>query len=176
MIYILRRLVWLPFVLWAVASLTFLSLRLVPGDPLGQVALLVLDQSQLDRIRSMWALDQPLWNQYLLFLGNLVKGDLGLSMASGQPLTYLLYEKLPPTIELALTAMVISTLIGVVTGVVSATTRNRGVDYGARTFAILGLSPAFTMPMAAPFGPLHCPCWQRPLPCAMIWIASSPCR
>ena len=140
MTYILRRLIWLPVVLWAVASLTFLVLRLVPGDPLASVANLVLDPSQLDRIRSLWALDQPLWNQYLRFMGSLARGDLGISMASGQPLTKLLYEKMPPTIELALVAMVISTVVGVGAGIISATTRNRGIDYSARTFAILGLS------------------------------------
>jgi peptide/nickel transport system permease protein len=138
--YILRRLVWLPIVLWAVASLTFLTLRLVPGDPLAQVATLVLDNAQLDRIRAQWALDQPIWQQYLLFLQGLLRGDLGLSMASGQPLGRLLYEKVPPTVELALAAMVISTVVGVGTGIISAVTRRRAVDYSARTFAILGLS------------------------------------
>jgi peptide/nickel transport system permease protein len=140
MTYILRRLVWLPVVMWAVASLTFLTLRLVPGDPLASVALLVLDPAQLDRIRSQWALDQPLWNQYVLFMGNLLRGDLGISMASGQPLTVLLYEKMPPTIELALMAMVISIVVGVGAGIISATTRWRPIDYTVRTFAILGLS------------------------------------
>jgi peptide/nickel transport system permease protein len=138
--YILSRLLWLPVVLWAVASLTFLVLRLVPGDPMQQVATLVLDQSQLDVVRAMWGLDQPIWVQYLRFLGNLVRGDLGISMASGVPLTRLLSEKMPPTIELALVALVISSIIGVGAGVISAVTRNRWVDYLARTFAILGLS------------------------------------
>jgi peptide/nickel transport system permease protein len=140
MTYILRRLAWLPVVLWAVASLTFLVLRLVPGDPLASVATLVLDPAQLDRIRATWALDQSIWSQYLLFMGGLMRGDLGISMASGQPLTKLLYEKMPPTIELALVAMVISTVVGVGAGIVSATTRRRSLDYAARTFAILGLS------------------------------------
>jgi peptide/nickel transport system permease protein len=138
--YILNRLLWLPVVLWAVASLTFLVLRLVPGDPMGQVATLVLDQSQLDRVRAMWGLDQPLWRQYLRFLGGLVQGDLGISMASGVPLTRLLFEKMPPTIELAFVALVISSIIGVGAGVISAATRSRWLDYTARTFAILGLS------------------------------------
>ncbi len=57
--YLLSRLLWLPVVLWAVASLTFLVLRLVPGDPLAAVATLVLDQSQLDRVRIGLGLEQP---------------------------------------------------------------------------------------------------------------------
>jgi peptide/nickel transport system permease protein len=138
--YIVQRLIWLPIVLWAVASLTFVTLRLVPGDPLAQVALLVLDQTQLDTIRAQWALDQPILDQYRLFLGNLARGDLGLSMASGQPLGRLLFEKVPPTIELALAAMAISTVVGISAGIISAVTRRRAVDYTVRTFAILGLS------------------------------------
>ncbi len=129
-----------PVVLWAVASLTFLVLRLVPGDPLQAVATLVLDPTQLDRVRADWGLNQPLWQQYFRFMGNLARGDLGLSMASGVPLTRLLFEKMPPTIELAVVAMFISTVIGVGAGILSSTTRNKWVDYGARTFALLGLS------------------------------------
>src|SRR3954469_11721508 len=138
--YILRRLIWLPVVLWAVATLTFLVLRLVPGDPLATVAMLVLDTAQLDHVRSLWGLDQPIWEQYLRFMGNLVHGDFGISMASGQPLLKLLFEKVPATIELAVAAMIISTVVGVGAGIISATTRRKSVDYSVRTFAILGLS------------------------------------
>jgi len=138
--YLLARLVWLPIVLWAVASLTFFVLRLVPGDPLDQVATLVLDQSQLDRARAEWGLDQPVWQQYARFMGNLLRGDLGLSMASGMSLNRLLFEKMPPTIELALVAMVISTVVGVGAGLISSTTNRKWLDYSARIFAILGLS------------------------------------
>jgi len=138
--YFLSRLIWMPVVLWAVASLTFLVLRLVPGDPMGQVAMLVVDQSQLDRIRAEWGLTQPIWQQYLNFLQSLLRGDIGVSMASGVPVTTLLAQKMPPTIELAIFAMLIATLFGVGVGVLSATTRRRWVDYIARTFAVLGLS------------------------------------
>jgi peptide/nickel transport system permease protein len=138
--YLLTRLLWMPVVLWAVASLTFLVLRLVPGDPMSQVAMLIVDQGQLDRIRAEWGLTQPLWQQYFTFLGNLLRGDLGVSMASGVPITTLLAQKMPPTIELAICAMVVATLFGVGMGVLSATTRNKTVDYLARGFAVLGLS------------------------------------
>jgi peptide/nickel transport system permease protein len=138
--YILRRLIWLPVVLWAVATLTFLVLRLVPGDPLATVATLVLDKAQLDHVRSLWGIDQPIWEQYVRFMGNLLRGDLGISMGSGQELTTLLFQKVPATIELAVAAMIISTIVGVGAGIISATTRRKGVDYSVRTFAILGLS------------------------------------
>jgi peptide/nickel transport system permease protein len=126
--------------MWAVASLTFLVLRLVPGDPFASVANQVLDTGQLERTRAVWGLDQPLWNQYAVFMGNLVRGDLGVSMSSGVPLTRLLFEKLPPTIELALAALIVSSFIGVGAGVVSSTTKNKLLDYGVRHLSILGLS------------------------------------
>lgn len=138
--YLLSRLLWLPIVLWAVASLTFLVLRLVPGDPMGQVATLILDPAQVERTRAAWGLDQPIWRQYLVFLGSALRGDLGVSMTSGLPITQLIFEKLPPTIELAIFAMIIATLVGVGVGVLSATTRYRSVDYTARSLAILGMS------------------------------------
>ena len=138
--YLISRLLWLPVVLWAVASLTFLVLRLTPGDPMGQVANLIVDQAQIDRIRAEWGLDQPLWQQYLAFLGNLATGSMGVSMASGMPVSALLAQKMPPTIELALVSMLIATLIGVTAGVISATTRRRAVDFAARGLAVLGLS------------------------------------
>jgi peptide/nickel transport system permease protein len=138
--YILSRLMWLPIVLWSVASLTFLVLRLVPGDPMGQVANLILDPAQVERTRAAWGLDQPIWRQYVVFLGNLLQGDLGVSMASGLPITRLLFEKLPPTIELAVVSMLIATIIGVGVGILSATTSSRAVDYTGRSLAVLGMS------------------------------------
>lgn len=138
--YVLSRLLWLPVVLWAVASLTFFVLRLVPGDPMSQVAMLIVDRGQLDRIRAEWGLTQPLWQQYLTFLNSLVRGDLGISMASGVPVTTLLAQKMPPTIELAIFAMIIATVVGVGIGVFSATTRRRSLDLTARGLGVLGLS------------------------------------
>jgi peptide/nickel transport system permease protein len=138
--YIIRRLLWLPVIMWAVASLTFFVLRLVPGDPFASVSNQVMDAGQLEHTRAVWGLDQPIWRQYLSFVTNLVRGDLGESMSSGVPLTRLLFEKLPPTIELALAALVVSTIIGVGAGVVSSVTKNKLLDYSVRNLSILGLS------------------------------------
>lgn len=138
--YTLNRLLWMPLVLWAVATLTFLVLRLVPGDPLNIIATQMVDTEQIARVRAEWGLDQPLWRQYLTFLGNLVRADLGIAISSGVPVTRLLVERIPPTIELAVVAMIISTLIGVGAGIISGTTRSKWVDYSVRAFALMGLS------------------------------------
>lgn len=138
--YVLERLIWLPLVLWAAATLTFLALRIVPGNPIQSVANQMLDRAAMDRALSEWGLDRPIYEQYAAFMSNLVRGDLGVSMSSGVPLSRLLFERLPPTIELALVAMVISAVIGVIGGVISAVTRSRWLDYSVRTFAVLGVS------------------------------------
>ncbi len=138
--YVLTRLIWMPVVLWAVASLTFVALRLVPGNAIDTVSSQIRDATVVARLKSEWGLDQPLWTQYTSFLGGLLRGDLGISMASGVPLTRLFFERLPPTIELALVAMLLSTVIGISAGIISAVSRHKSVDYTARFFSVLGVS------------------------------------
>lgn len=139
-IYLIRRIIWLPVVLWAVASLTFFALRIVPGSAIQSAQSQLTDQRQIERIEAQWGLDQPLHQQYLTFLGDLARGDFGLAMSSGVPINRLLFERIPPTIELTILAMLISTFLGVVAGVVSATARYRAVDNVVRISAILGMS------------------------------------
>lgn len=138
--HLARRLLWLPVVLWAVASLTFLALRIVPGNAVQSVASQILDPEQLAKTQALWGLNEPLWRQYIVFMGDLLRGDLGVSMSSGVPLSRLLFERLPPTIELAFVALALSTLIGAAAGIISAVTRQRWLDLGVRVFAVLGLS------------------------------------
>lgn len=146
--YVLTRLLWLPVVMWAVASLTFLALRIVPGNYIESVANQILDPEQIAQVQAIWGLDRSIGEQYLAFMGDLVRGDLGISMSSGIPLSRLIFERMPPTIELALVAMVISTTLGMAVGILSAVTRHRLIDYLARTFAILWLSlPLFWVAM-----------------------------
>ena len=144
--YLASRLLWLPVVLWAVASLTFLALRLVPGTPIDFVASQNLTTAQIALYKAEWGLNQPLWLQYLSFLSDLVRGHLGNSMSSAVPVKTLLIDRIPPTMELAISAMIISTIVGMGAGIISSTTNSKLVDYSARIFSILGLSvPWFWM-------------------------------
>jgi peptide/nickel transport system permease protein len=138
--YVVQRIFWLPLVLWAVVTLTFLVLRLAPGNPLDVIAARMIEMDQIERVRAEWGLDQPLWRQYLTFLGGLARGDLGIALSSGVPVARLLSERIAPTIELAVAALIISTVVGVGAGVLSSVTRNRWVDYTVRGFAIVGMS------------------------------------
>jgi peptide/nickel transport system permease protein len=138
--YLVQRIVWLPLVLWAVVTLTFLVLRLAPGNPLDVLNARMIESDQIARVRAEWGLDQPLWRQYLTFLGAAVRGDFGIALSSGVPVARLLGERVAPTIELAVAALLISTVVGVGAGVVSSVTRNRWLDYGVRGFAMIGMS------------------------------------
>jgi peptide/nickel transport system permease protein len=135
-----RRLIWLPIVVWAVSTLTFWALRIVPGDVATTLSIQALTAEQLAAIRAQWGLDQSIWQQYLAFLGTLLRGDLGTSFTQGKPVTALLAERLPPTIELAVVALLFSIVFGVGTGIISALTRNRWPDYVCRFVAVLGFS------------------------------------
>lgn len=138
--YLLSRLLWLPVVMWAVATLTFVVLRLVPGNAADAVFNLNLPIEQIEQFKAQWDLDKPITQQYLAFMGDLLRGDFGVSMSSAVPINRLLYERIPPTVELAVAAMIIATLIGVSTGVISAVTRNRALDFVVRSSSLLGMS------------------------------------
>lgn len=138
--YLIQRLIWLPIVLWAVCSLTFLALRIVPGNPIETLQNQVMDKEQLAKVEDVWGLNKPITEQYVNFMSNLLRGDLGLTMSSGVPIRRLIFERMPPTIELALVALVVSTIIGVGAGVISVVVENKFIDYTVRTLSILGLS------------------------------------
>src|SRR5258708_843504 len=139
-VYLLRRLLWLPVVIWAVSSLTFFALRVIPGNPIESVRDQITDKSQIARIEAEWGLDQPVYVQYVRFMGDLLHGDLGISMSSGAPISVLMFERIPPTVELTFVAMFISTVLGIAAGVISVATRRRAVDNIVRIVAITGMS------------------------------------
>ncbi len=140
MAYVLNRVLWLPIVLWAVATLTFVALRLVPGSPIETVANQNLSAAQIEAYKAEWGLDQPIGVQYVTFIRDLSRGDLGISMSSAAPIGTLMFTRMPPTIELALSAMLISTVVGITSGVISSTVQRKWVDYPVRILSILGLS------------------------------------
>jgi peptide/nickel transport system permease protein len=139
-----RLLVTIPTIL-AVTLLVFLMLQLVPGDP----AEIFLGEKQsspelLEQVRHDMGLDRPLYVQYLSYMGDLLRGNLGVSLFNNQPVTQQILDALPYTLELALTALLISTVLGVTLGVVSALGHNTWVDSLSMGFALVGVSmPVF---------------------------------
>ena len=130
----------------ALTLLVFVLIRLIPGDAItlwiGQEGAMPPDVQQT--LRRMFGLTDPLYQQYLRWLGDLLHADLGYSFRSRLPVAPALFQALPYTVELAAGATLLSTLVAVPLGVLSATRRNSWLDVLARLLALVGLSmPTF---------------------------------
>ena len=142
--HILRRLLLAIPTLLAVFTIIFLIVRVAPGDPataaLGDAA----SEQAVTALRERMGLDEPLWKQYLTFLGDLVQGDLGDSLISGRSAWSQISFVLPYTLELTLVAILIGLLLGIPIGTITAVRRNTPTDSVGRIVSLIGLSlPAF---------------------------------
>jgi len=142
--YAMRRaLISIPILL-IVLTLVFIVVRVLPGDPavaaLGDQA----SKEAVDALRAQMGLNDPLWLQYLKFLGSLSRGDLGTSIISGYPVATQIASVVPYTLELTFAAVCLGYLFGIPLGISAAVRRNSFVDYFNRVFSLIGLSvPAF---------------------------------
>jgi peptide/nickel transport system permease protein len=145
-IKILERVLATIPIMFGVAIIVFFFIRLTPGDPvdimMGQSG--ALSQGEIERMRQEFNLDQPIHVQLWLFLSSAVQGDLGYSYVLKQPVTTLIAQRLPATIELAVGALFFSLLIALPIGVISAVKQNSWLDRISMSGAFLGISmPAF---------------------------------
>ena len=142
--HIVRRLQLAIPTLLAVFTVIFIIVRVAPGDPataaLGDYA----SKDAVEALRERMGLNEPLWRQYLTFLGDVAQGDLGRSLITQKPVSGQITFVLPYTLELTLAAILIGLLLGVPVGVLTAVRRNRPTDYVGRVLSLVGLSlPAF---------------------------------
>lgn len=142
--YVARRvLVAIPTLVGA-ATVSFLLMRLIPGDPARVIAGVNATPEDVARIRHQLGLDQPVWLQYLQFVGNLFRLNLGISARTGQPVLDEIISRLPYTIELAVISVAIAVVVGVSFGVIAATRHNTAVDVVISSVAVFGVSiPVF---------------------------------
>src|SRR6188474_2937114 len=138
--YLLRRLAQIIPTLFFVSVLIFGLQQLLPGDPAIALAGDERDPEAVRYLREKFHLDEPIPMRYWYWASGVVKGDLGASMRIQKPVTELILEKLPVTIQLACMAIVIALVIGITAGVVSAVKKDTWWDYGANVFALWGLS------------------------------------
>jgi peptide/nickel transport system permease protein len=144
--YALRRVITSLLLVVGVTLVTFVLTNLVPGDPvaasLGQRA--AEDPAIVARFRAEYGLDKPLVVQYLTYLGNLIHGNLGTSTTTHDAVTSDLASALPATLEIAIGAIVLSVIIGVVLGTIAAYRRGKVSDHVLRVVSLAGLSvPTF---------------------------------
>jgi len=142
--YTIRRILIAIPTLLIVLTITFVLIRIAPGDPaevrLGDYA----SKEAVEALRAEMGLNKPIWVQYLDALKGLVQGDFGRSMVNGRPISRDLTRSLPYTLELTLAGIIFGALLGIPTGVYTALKRNTLADYIGRTLSLGGLSfPTF---------------------------------
>ncbi|HRD78974.1 MAG TPA: ABC transporter permease, partial [Hyphomicrobiaceae bacterium] len=140
MIYLAKRLAQLVPTLFIVSIIIFLLQQLLPGDPALVMAGEERDPAVLEQIRQQYRLDQPLPVQYVYWVKGVLSGNLGESMRLKEPVLTLIAQKFPVTLQLALMAIVISLVIGVGAGIISAVRKNTAVDYSVNVVALWGIS------------------------------------
>ena len=168
---LLRRLLFLPVVLWAVSFIVFILMRSVPGDPATAIAGEKAPAEVRERVRRERGFDRPLLVQYGLYMGRLLRGDLGESYKhTSEKVRDQIARKLPHTIELAAAALIVALVVGLTLGILSAVHRGRWIDYASMSVALAGVSiPVFwlglllilafssVLPVSGNLSPTHVP-------------------
>ncbi len=138
--YILRRLLLLIPILLGVSMLTFILGHVMPADPARLALGIAAPQTQVLKYREEHGLDDPIYVQYLRYVGNLLKGDFGVSLTSRRPVADDIRDYWPATVELVLFSFIISFPIGIFLGMLAAIKRNSVFDHLSRVISILGVS------------------------------------
>lgn len=142
--YIIRRLIHAVFIVWGVATLVFFLIQMIPGDPV--VLMLGEDYTPAAarELEQKLGLDQPIHVQYLRWWSNVLQGDLGRSIASGESVGEAIKTGFPKTLSITLISFIIGIMISVPAGVIAALQRNKPIDYVVSIIAFIGVSmPSF---------------------------------
>jgi ABC-type dipeptide/oligopeptide/nickel transport system permease component len=142
--FLLRRLLLTIPVIVGVATLVFSLIHLVPGDPVQAMLGESASPQDVAQLRTRLGLDRPLYQQYASFARGAVRGDLGISLRTNQPVTAVILERMPATLELALAAMLVALVVAIPLGIIAAVRAGTRVDHAATTVALVGISmPTF---------------------------------
>jgi peptide/nickel transport system permease protein len=134
--YLAARLALAPVMLWLIATLVFLLLRVAPGDPIDALLGTRAPEAARAALRSQLGLDQPLPVQYGQFLGHLVRGDLGTSLTNQEPVTGIIGQSLPASLELSICALLLAAVLGLAVGFSGIARPEGKVDLAGRLYGI----------------------------------------
>src|SRR3984893_8946047 len=138
----LHRLLWFVPTLLGLLVVTFVISRVIPADPVALVAGETATPAQVEALRRQLGYDRPLPVQFVGYVARLARGDMGVSLFTRRPIVDDLAHRLPATIELTVVAMLVSVLVGIPLGVVSALWRNSLLDHALRVVTVSGLALA----------------------------------
>lgn len=138
--YIVQRLFALLVVQFSITLIVFFLIRLVPGDLVDFIFAQYMSSGRMDQIRALWGLDRPVTEQYLDWLGRLLRGDFGSSLLRGRPILDDIVLRFPVTAQLSAIAAVWSIVVGIALGVVAARRPNGAIDGLVTSVTLLGLA------------------------------------
>jgi peptide/nickel transport system permease protein len=143
--YIIRRLIGLPPLILGITIITFLLIHATPGSPVDDLKLTPeIKEEDLQSIKRTLGIDRPLHEQYIVWIAQLTQGDLGISLKTYQPVRKELFERLPNTLLLTISALLLALLLAIPIGVLAAIKRNSWFDHVTTIVSTLGQSiPAF---------------------------------
>ena len=173
--YLAQRLLIAVPTLFGVTLLIFLAMRVLPGDPLSAISgegggTYVLSKEQLEAARKSLGLDRPYVVQYLDWVRDVLRGDLGKSFWRGEPIRELIFRRAPITGQIALMAILISWLIGLPVGLIGAVWRNSWTDYGFRLVVTLFMAiTSFWVGLMIVLSLVLVYTWRPPLTIAYLW-------
>ena len=173
--YIIKRLLLMIPTLFGVAVLIFLLLRVVPGDVVEARFMTQGSQFQsqelMDMERKKLGLDQPMWKQFTTWMGGLARLDFGLSMWTGSPITEEIKLRFALSLQLAIMASTIATLLAIPLGILAAIKQDTWVDYAVRVFSIAGLAmPSFWLGILMILTMLIVFRWLPPMVFTPLWV------
>jgi oligopeptide transport system permease protein len=176
--FVIRRLLQVIPVLFVIITATFFMVRFVPGGPFtGEKS---IPPEILQNLEAHYGLDQPLWRQYVTYLGRVARGDLGPSFKyANRTVNEIIGDKLPVSLELGALSLLVALLVGLPLGVLAAVRRNTWMDYLASSVGMLGicvptfvLGPLLVLFFAIKLGWVNASGWQEPtdriLPCLTL--------
>ncbi|MCZ2202607.1 MAG: ABC transporter permease, partial [Cylindrospermopsis raciborskii PAMP2012] len=138
------RLLFAPLQLLTILTIVFLLLRATPGDPADAILGGRAPESAKEELRKQLGLDLPIWLQYINYLGNILRFDLGTSLTSrGQNVWQIISQHFPATVELAVCSMLVALIVGILVGTLSASRPGTPLDLGGRLFGII----TYALPM-----------------------------
>ena len=144
--YLARRLLQVPVVLLVTTLTIFIVVRAMPGDPVAQVLGVQTSPDAVEALREKYNLDKPLYQQYVIWVGDVLQGDLGTSIRLNRDVTQMLAERFPVSLQLAVAALLYALLVSIPLGIVAAIWRNTWVDYLATGYSVAGFAiPNFAL-------------------------------
>jgi peptide/nickel transport system permease protein len=173
--YVIKRLLLMIPTLFGVTIIIFLLLRVVPGDVVDARYMAqgsqFLSQDLKDQERAKLGHDQPLWKQFASWMGGVLRLDFGLSMWTGSPITEEIKLRFALSLQLAVMATVVATLLAIPLGILAAIKQDTWIDYAVRVFSIAGLAmPSFWLGILMILGMLIVFKWLPPMVYTPFWV------